>query len=256
MQERARVVGARVVDDWQSQLPAGSRWRPGDVGKPNCPTCFGVGYVSVNVNVGHPLFGKALVCDCQEADHQSRIVAKLRGQSSLMEDDFRLRWSSIRQIPEQAQIRAAIERALANRYGWVFAWGAPGVGKSLILKTAVSECIIAQTGAVYARWDEILDHLRQGYGKNEYDERLEMWQSVGILCIDELGRERETDWGTEQAHKLIDKRYRAFGYRKCVTIFSSNFAPTTFDNSLASRFTDARGEVVKVGGVDLRSVKR
>lgn len=60
--------GARVVDDksndWRAGLPVGSRWRPGDPGRPNCQACKGVGYVTLDVGINHPSFGKLFVCQC------------------------------------------------------------------------------------------------------------------------------------------------------------------------------------------------
>lgn len=55
---------AKLVRDWKSMLPAGSRWHPGDPGNPACKTCEGIGYLRVDLPIGHPDFGKLLLCDC------------------------------------------------------------------------------------------------------------------------------------------------------------------------------------------------
>lgn len=257
MQERDRVANKKTLTaDWRNEIPAGSRWRPGDVGKPNCPTCQGIGYVSANVPTNHPLFGTALVCDCQAEDAMMRVVTRLKGQSSLLPEDFALRWKALKNVQGQNDMRESVQRALARKWGWVYLYGDPGVGKSITLRTAIAESVLAQQPAIYARWDEILDHLRGGYGEkhNDYDDRLAMWQSVGILAIDEIGRARETDWAVEQAHKLLDHRYRDASYGKTVTLFASNFDPNGYDAALASRVNDNRFEVVRVVGMDMRTV--
>lgn len=56
----------KYVSDWKESLPPGSRWMPGLPGRPDCQTCQGTGWVTLNVPMGHPYFGKALACDCQE----------------------------------------------------------------------------------------------------------------------------------------------------------------------------------------------
>lgn len=55
---------AKLVRDWQDMIPAGSRWNPGDPGDPACRICEGIGFVRVDLPVGHPDFGKLLLCDC------------------------------------------------------------------------------------------------------------------------------------------------------------------------------------------------
>lgn len=59
--ERAR---AAVVKDWRSMIPSWSRWSPGMRGKPDCKSCLGIGYVRLDLPVGHPKFGDLFECEC------------------------------------------------------------------------------------------------------------------------------------------------------------------------------------------------
>jgi len=59
-----RKSGQKMVRDWKSMLPVGSRWHPGDPGDPACQICEGIGYLRVDLPVGHPDFGKLLLCYC------------------------------------------------------------------------------------------------------------------------------------------------------------------------------------------------
>lgn len=55
----------QIVKDWREMLPEGSRWFPGCPGKPDCRVCEGTGYLRIEgLRVGHPLFGKLVLCDC------------------------------------------------------------------------------------------------------------------------------------------------------------------------------------------------
>ena len=244
--------GAQYVADWRAHLPPGSGGIPGDLGQPDCSLCRGIGYVSTDVPVSHPQFGRALICDCQAEAASRREAARLQAQSALHGDELALRWRTARQTPGLLLMRDAITRALARRWGWVYIYGAVGTGKSHALRTAVAECLSQQLPAVYARWDAVLDHIRGGYSEGNYDERVDRWQSCGILALDEIGRARATDWAQEIAHKILDARYRAATYRRSVTIFSGNSAPDEFELALASRFNDGRFEIVRVDGLDLR----
>ena len=35
------------------------------LGDPNCPRCYGLGYVREDVPMGHPNFGKLFACSCR-----------------------------------------------------------------------------------------------------------------------------------------------------------------------------------------------
>ena len=58
----------QVVTEWKSMLPPGSRWNPGDPGRPDCRVCQGTGYVRLELPVGHPNFGKVFLCDCVDVN--------------------------------------------------------------------------------------------------------------------------------------------------------------------------------------------
>lgn len=60
-----RPDGKVYVRDWHKQIPDGSMWTPGSLGKPDCESCRGLGVVRVDVDIHHPFFGKLFACECQ-----------------------------------------------------------------------------------------------------------------------------------------------------------------------------------------------
>jgi len=52
------------AEGWREGLPKGSRWFPGCPGDPACKECEGTGYLRLDLPVGHPGFGKLLLCSC------------------------------------------------------------------------------------------------------------------------------------------------------------------------------------------------
>lgn len=65
---KAHRGGTRMVRDWKSMLPPGSRWNPNDPGDPACKTCEGTGYLRIgDLPIGHPYFGKIVLCDCTKS---------------------------------------------------------------------------------------------------------------------------------------------------------------------------------------------
>ena len=62
---REREKNPRLVADWRTMIPQGSRWFPGCPGDPSCKTCEGMGYLRLEgLPIGHPYFGKIVLCDC------------------------------------------------------------------------------------------------------------------------------------------------------------------------------------------------
>lgn len=67
------VAEVKVAENWKQRLPKGSKWEPGMLGKPDCAMCLGMGFVSVDLPVGHPKHGKLLYCECRRRDDYPRL---------------------------------------------------------------------------------------------------------------------------------------------------------------------------------------
>jgi hypothetical protein len=241
-----------LVPDWEQQLPAGSRWRPGDAGDPACPTCRGVGYVSAGVPIGHPLFGKLFVCECAESGLFAAQQARLQEASALSIPDLSLSWGSVVGAGPIGLALSAARATLNDGFGWCYVWGPPGPGKTLMLKAAVAEAIRAGQAAVYVNWYDLLQHLRSGYDKGDYDERVERWRAVPVLAVDEFGRAKDTEWAREAQARIFNHRYEAAIARESVTLFASNFAPEKADDWFADRVHDGRFKVIEVVAPSMR----
>ena len=63
--------------DWKKTLPEGSHWQPGFPGQPGCKKCLGLGYLTLNVGVHHPQFGKLIVCECVPAPLAEKIKSRV-----------------------------------------------------------------------------------------------------------------------------------------------------------------------------------
>lgn len=56
--------GIPLVKDWRKDIPSWSKWFPGSKGDPNCRECEGMGYVRLDLPLGHKYFGKVFTCEC------------------------------------------------------------------------------------------------------------------------------------------------------------------------------------------------
>lgn len=242
----------RLVADWAEHIPTGSRWMPGDLGEPSCLSCKGLGYLRLELPTGHPDFGKLFACDCAAQRLEAARVNQLSRASALEPEDLSLDWGQVALTPALAPAVEAVRSTLSRGWGWVYLYGPPGPGKTLVLKTAVAESLRVNRAAVFVNWFDLLDHLRAGYDKGDYDERLAQWRAAPVLAVDEFGRAKESEWAREAQGKLFAPRYESALRKRTVTLFGSNFEPDKAEDWFADRLADNRFKIVQVGGPSMR----
>lgn len=222
-------------------------------GDPHCGICGGLGYIRFDLPVGAPQFGRVYLCQCRAREAHERAARQLEAQSGLEAQDEALSWNRLIAMPGLVVAIAAVQRYLLRGWGWVYLWGDPGPGKTLMLKTAVAEFVRSERSAALITWADLLAHLRAGYTDDTYDERLQLWRTVRLLAIDEMGRAKESEWVREVESRLLNYRYeQGVIYKRSLTLFASNLAETAYDEWLSSRLRDGRNHVVHVESPDLR----
>jgi len=224
---------------------------------PNCDTCNGTGYVYANVPETHRKHGKLLPCPNLPVES---TLLDYCGVSTYERE--RLNWSSILYDMDETLTEAveAIKAMIEKRSGVVYLYGGSGLGKSLILKIATVEVLRLHQGmwAQYVHMTRILDRLRMAFDgetPNRAIENMEKdYQMFDLLCIDELGKERDTQFGKERQFILLDKRYEAAIERKekYMTIIASNLLPSELPSATKSRLWDARCTHIEMQGDDYR----
>jgi DNA replication protein DnaC len=214
-----------------------------------CPSCGGAGYVVEQV-VGRPAQARrctcqsacprcgetgftlvpsgesalAQVCACRHLDRRIEIFNRIGIPAAVARASFESfkAWS-----PEQTRARPAAEefaRKLrldrANR-GMLF-YGKPGCGKTHLLAAALR--YLALEKGVPGRYVEfmlLLSDIRAGFESSR--SHLEIIRPLGdvpVLAIDELGKERGTEWERSMLDELISRRYNA----GLTTLFATNYS--------------------------------
>ena len=145
---------------------------------PDCDICHGKGWFVYDVPVSNPEFGKAHKCP----------------KVGLGESAFTLHWDSFKNFGNILAAIAVVQNVLYLRSGWVYLWGAPGVGKTMILKATKSDP--AGHDAALTDMLAIIDDLRGAFDNNEPQRalarRTERWVKHGLWFIDEHGRSSAT----------------------------------------------------------------
>lgn len=217
----------------------------------NCPKCGGAGWLRYDVPLDDKRFGKAVPCECLQqhtSEASDALVARLRSQLSGTEQTWNLaNWVG---ADEKALTVAADALKVGSGF-WTF-WGTVGTGKSGLLVAIVNSALNARMPARYAVVPELLDELRASYGNGHYEYLMEELKTIRVLALDELHRNRGTDWENEKMFELIDHRYRYWD--GLLTVFGTNKPPDKgSEDPIMSRLCDTRrARLVRVGGPDLR----
>ena len=233
---------------------------------PSCPECGGIGYLRLDVPVGHPKFGKLERCPRAQtlAVEKSLQAGEVDPRIGLTADELRdLSWNLVKRGVNQADRAGEItKRAYMSGYGMVFLHGGFGQGKSLVLKIAVATALYEGKRAAYANLAGVLDDIRIAYDERENKmtelvRRMEWWTSLDVLAIDELDKVGQTDWARERIFQLLDERYQRAIRQEALTVIASNHGSLDeLSGYLKSRIEDnrfaANGYILHLKGTDGR----
>lgn len=226
-----------------------------------CPVCGGLGYISENVPIGHPHFGKVLPCACKLAEIQEQQIRRLRRLGNL-EALERMTFETF--APEgigldparRANLRKAYEACwsfAARPQGWLVLLGGYGCGKTHLAAAIANACIAQGTPALFVVVPDLLDYLRAAYSPTSeasYDERLEQVQNAPVLILDDLGTQSATEWAQEKLYQILNYRYNA----RLPTVITTNQSLDDIDPRLHSRMVDPTlAQLVTILAPDFRS---
>ena len=210
-----------------------------------CPICGGLGFVTYDLPVGHPDFGRAFPCDCQRDAFEERKAARLRALSNLdVVEDKTFETFDRRPLhytPEQvALLRECYSRAreYADRpEGWLLFQGSYGSGKTHLALAIANHRLQQDDDVLFMTTPDLLDHLRATYGPSsqiEYDALFERVRNTALLVLDDLGTESPTPWAQEKLFQLLNHRY----LHRLPTVLTMNLDEAQLDPRLRSRLGD------------------
>ena len=245
-----KQIAQKIETPKVTNLPNQITSHQNSVCQPGCPICGGIGFVRYDRPIEHPRFGKLEPCP-------SLDPVKLYGpRVGLIEKELKLSWNSLIDYNKIGLAINEIQAAIDEGYGWIFIWGAYGLGKTTLLKTAIAEVLRSGRQSAYVRMVDIIDDLRNAFSTENPSEtsasRLEFWTEVPVLAIDEFDRIRLTEFAQERRFALMDHRYENAIRGNSITIMASNSDPRDLDGYLADRIFDGRFKVIHLTGNSFR----
>ena len=188
---------------------------PGD---PNCPYCGGVGYLRLDVPVGHPEFGKLQICTCRTQQVSQQIRQQLFKHSNLEVlshltfENFNPR-GRVGLPPYQAD---SLEQAFnqAQRYaqkmnGWLLIQGKYGAGKTHLAAAIANFAVGVGVPSLFITVPDMLDSLRYAFNDPElsFEDRFEEIRNAPLLVLDDFGTQNATAWAQEKLFQILNYRY-------------------------------------------------
>lgn len=98
----------------------------------------------------------------------------------------------------------------SNRNG-LFIVGNCGVGKSHLAYAVANALIERNTSVICMTMIDLLLKIKSGFQSKEQTEEqiLKIYEDCSLLVIDDLGKEKPTEWALQMIYTIIDRRYNA-----------------------------------------------
>lgn len=186
-----------------------------------CPRCGETGYTLVPSGDATV----AQVCACRHLDERIALFNQVGIPAAVAKASF----DSFKIYAPPHSRSKAVADDFARKFrkdrptkGFLF-YGRPGAGKTHLL-VATLRYLALEKGVAgrYVEFMLLLSDIRAGFSANRsHMEILRPLLTVPVLAIDELGKERGTEWERSMLDELISRRYNS----GLATLFATNYFP-------------------------------
>ena len=215
---------------------------------PGCPVCGGIGWLpNSSTDDGFR------ICPNYYKAHWPRDLGIDQEEAHL------LKLGSLQETELMKKCADYARKLFKNRSGMLYIYGSVGTGKTVFMKAFLLWAFF-KYGIIpghYTTHAIMMDRLRSSFGEktkgDQYDHIIKYYSELPILAIDEVGRDKDSEFSLASFGKIIDRRYTLAKAGKAITIMASNFKPEDIlDAYLVDRLRDISNDVVSVQSPSLR----
>lgn len=212
---------------------------------PKCPECGGSGYIRIETG---PYSVELKPCKNLIAKNLKKSIANGEGRGGLTANELQtLDWHLIEPgISDGHKAMGFVRPAVERGYGMGIMLGKWGQAKTLLMKISVANFIRQGKSAHYVKLTTMMDDIRTAYDEKENKmtalvNKIREWQSLDLLCLDEIDKDAGTDWAETRLFDLVDERWVLAIRESALTLFASNYvSPNEIPGYLRSRIEDNR----------------
>jgi DNA replication protein DnaC len=219
------------------------------LGKPDCPHCGGIGFLRLDVPVGHEKFGKLEPCVCraneiaENARQRLYEMSNLDRLSHLMFTNFnpsgnpKAEFVSPQEVANLRDALDASEDFATKLKGWLLLEGSYGCGKTHLAAAIANDAVQHGVPTLFITVPDLLDSLRFAYNDPEttFEQRFEDIRNANLLVMDDFGTQNATPWAQEKLFQIINYRY----INKLPTVITTNLILDEVESRIRSRLQDA-----------------
>jgi DNA replication protein DnaC len=219
------------------------------LGKADCPHCGGVGFLRVDVPLGHEKFGRLEPCVCRAneiaANARERLyeMSNLERLSHLTFENFnrtgnpKAEFVSPQEVASLSEALTTAEEFAKDLQGWLLLEGAYGCGKTHLAAAIANACVQRGVPTLFITVPDLLDSLRFAYNDPEttFEQRFEDIRGADLLVMDDFGTQNATPWAQEKLFQIINSRY----INKLPTVITTNLILDEIESRIRSRLQDS-----------------
>lgn len=188
------------------------------LGDPNCPQCHGLGYLRLDVPIGHPEFGRLQICSCRKGQVSQQIRQRLFAMSNL----DNLRHLTFENFKPRGHIGLSSRKAdslemaynqsrqyAQSQDGWLLLQGGYGCGKTHLAAAIANFAVSLGVPTLFLTVPDLLDTLRFAWDDTEttFEERFDEIRQAPLLVMDDFGTQNTTEWAREKLFQILNHRY-------------------------------------------------
>jgi len=167
------------------------------------------------------LWAKECVCK------QSKVIRRMFKASGLTKEQQKISITDFKPTPKTKQMFEVVrdyiekyEQMDPDSYSKGLAiMGNPGTGKTMLMCAVANSLLSKNIPAMFVISPELIADLRSAQLNNgDFEQKIHQLSTVKVLILDDVAKEKVTEWVSTQYFRIIDARYRA----KLTTLFTSN----------------------------------